>query len=66
MGFPEIRAYLAHLAIQKNTAASTQNVALSALLFLYKYVLFIIVLPLTHLKMGATFVLLRIARAQRC
>jgi integron integrase len=41
MGVAEIRAYLAHLAIRKNVAASTQNVALSALLFLYKQVLFI-------------------------
>jgi integron integrase len=41
MGVVEIRAYLAHLAIAKNVAASTQNVALSALLFLYKHVLFI-------------------------
>jgi integron integrase len=41
MGANEIRAYLAHLAIQKNVAASTQNVALSALLFLYKHVLFL-------------------------
>jgi site-specific recombinase XerD len=41
MGVAEIRAYLAHLAIHKNVAASTQNVALSALLFLYKQVMFI-------------------------
>jgi Phage integrase, N-terminal SAM-like domain len=41
MGVVEIRAYLAHLAIAKNVAASTQNVALSALLFLYKHVLFL-------------------------
>jgi integron integrase len=41
MGANEIRSYLAHLAIQKNVAASTQNVALSALLFLYKQVLFV-------------------------
>jgi integron integrase len=41
MGAAEIRAYLAHLAIHKNVAASTQNVALRALLFLYKNVLFI-------------------------
>jgi hypothetical protein len=39
MGANEIRSYLAHLAIQKNVAASTQNVAHSALLFLYKQVL---------------------------
>ncbi|ASC73288.1 Integrase/recombinase [Halomicronema hongdechloris C2206] len=34
MGAPEIRAYLSHLAIQRHVAASTQTVALSALLFL--------------------------------
>ena len=39
MGAPEIRAYLSHLAIQRNVAASTQTVALSALLFLYRQVL---------------------------
>jgi site-specific recombinase XerD len=35
MGFEEIRAYLSHLAVEHHVAASTQNVALSALLFLY-------------------------------
>ena len=30
MGVPEIRAYLSHLADERNVAASTQNVALSA------------------------------------
>jgi len=39
MGADEVRAYLSHLAIQKNVAASTQNIALSALLFLYRQVL---------------------------
>lgn len=39
MGVDEIRAYLSHLAINRKVAASTQNVALSALLFLYKQVL---------------------------
>lgn len=39
MGAEEIRAYLTHLAVQQNVAASTQNVALSALLFLYRHVL---------------------------
>lgn len=39
MGVDEIRAYLSHLAMQKNVAGSTQNVALSALLFLYRQVL---------------------------
>ncbi len=29
MGVPEIRAYLAHLAVEQQVAASTQNVALS-------------------------------------
>lgn len=35
----EIRGYLSHLAIEKNVSASTQNVAFSALLFLYAKVL---------------------------
>jgi integron integrase len=39
MGEQEIRAYLSHLAIDRNVAASTQNVALAALLFLYRDVL---------------------------
>ena len=39
MGAPEIQAFLSHLATEKNVAASTQNQALSAILFLYKYVL---------------------------
>lgn len=39
MGTPEIEAFLSHLATVKNVASSTQNVALSALLFLYKEVL---------------------------
>jgi site-specific recombinase XerD len=39
MGVPEIRAYLAHLAIERHVTASTQNGALSALLFLYREVL---------------------------
>lgn len=39
MGVDEVRAYLTHLAVQNNVAASTQNIALSALLFLYRQVL---------------------------
>jgi integron integrase len=39
MGAPEIRAFLTHLAIQGKVAASTQNGALHALLFLYRHVL---------------------------
>ncbi|HEV8187356.1 MAG TPA: integron integrase [Pyrinomonadaceae bacterium] len=35
----EIRAYLSHLAVDCHVAASTQNVALAALLFLYRDVL---------------------------
>ncbi|MCA6504279.1 MAG: integron integrase, partial [Pseudanabaena sp. M090S1SP2A07QC] len=38
MGVDEIRTYLSHLATHKNVAASTQNIALSALLFLYRQV----------------------------
>jgi site-specific recombinase XerD len=39
MGSAEIEAFLSHLAVQEQVAASTQNQALSALLFLYRYVL---------------------------
>ncbi len=39
MGAEEIRQYLSHLANSQNVAASTQNQALSALLFLYREVL---------------------------
>ncbi len=39
MGAPEIQAFITHLAAEKNVAASTQNQALSAILFLYRHVL---------------------------
>lgn len=39
MGSPEIQAFLTDLAVRRNVAASTQNQALSALLFLYRDVL---------------------------
>jgi integron integrase len=39
MGRPEVIAFLSHLAMRQDVAASTQNQALSALLFLYKVVL---------------------------
>jgi integron integrase len=39
MGKNEIAAFLTHLAVQKDVSASTQNQALSAILFLYKKVL---------------------------
>ncbi len=39
MGVPEIQAFLSDLAVKKHVAASTQNQALSALLFLYRDVL---------------------------
>ena len=38
MSEPEINAFLTHLAVKENVSASTQNQALSALLFLYRYV----------------------------
>ena len=47
MGVPEIEAFLTHLAVQERVAASTQNQALSVLLFLYRYVLR---LPLDELR----------------
>jgi hypothetical protein len=39
MGGPEIEQFLTYLATTKKVAASTQNQALSALLFLYREVL---------------------------
>jgi len=39
MGAAEAQAFLTHLAVNEHVAASTQNQALSALLFLYREVL---------------------------
>ena len=39
MGAAEVTAFLTHLAVKRQLAASTQNQALAALLFLYKNVL---------------------------
>ena len=39
MGEPEINQFLTHLAVAENIAASTQNQALSGILFLYQEVL---------------------------
>ena len=39
MGQAEIEAFLTHLAVKEKVAASTQNQALNALLFLYRHVL---------------------------
>ena len=39
MGYSDVRAFLLHLALEEGVAASTQNQALNALLFLYREVL---------------------------
>lgn len=39
MSAPEVEAFLTHLAVAGNVSASTQNQALSAILFLYRHVL---------------------------
>jgi len=39
MGAEEVEAYLTHLAVKRRVSASTQNQALSAILFLYRQVL---------------------------
>ncbi len=39
MGEAEVRSFLTHLAVDRNVAASTQNQALNALVFLYREVL---------------------------
>ena len=39
MGAPEVEAFLTYLALRGNVASSTQNQALSAILFLYRPIL---------------------------
>ena len=39
MGVAELEAFLTHLAVERNVAAGTQNLALAAVLFLYRDVL---------------------------
>ena len=39
MGANEVKQFLNHLALEKNVAASTQNQALNALVFMYRHVL---------------------------
>jgi len=39
MGRPEVEAFLTSLAVERNVAAATQNLALSSILFLYREVL---------------------------
>ena len=39
MGGPEVKTFLAHLATERKVAVSTQNLALNALVFLYREVL---------------------------
>ena len=50
MGGPEIEAFLTYLAVEGEVAASTQNQAFSAILFLYQKVLEIELPPLNALR----------------
>jgi site-specific recombinase XerD len=50
LGVDEIREYLSHLAVEKHVAASTQNIALSSLLFLYKQVLLLDLPYIDHIE----------------
>jgi integron integrase len=52
LGVSEIRAFLSHLAIQGQVAASTQNVARCALLFLYRQVLHIDLPNIDHVELA--------------
>src|SRR5438876_2180540 len=56
MGSKEVEAFLTDLAVQKKVAASTQNQALNALVFLYKEVL--------HMELGE-FSAVRAKRPER-
>jgi hypothetical protein len=58
MGAPEVEAFLRYLAIERKVSTSTHNVALSALLYLYKDVLNIelpwmekLVRPVSHRRL---------------
>lgn len=57
MGESEIKDFLTYLAIKKNVAASTQNQAFHALLFLYRHVL--------HKKLQESIQAIRAKRPQR-
>jgi integron integrase len=57
MAEAEINAFLTHLAINKKVSASTQNQALSALLFLYRHVL--------HREIGNLGEVIRARKAKR-
>ena len=54
LGTEEIRAYLSYLATQRHVAPSTQNAALSALLFLYKQVLHVDLPYIEHIEWAKT------------
>lgn len=57
MGSPEIEAFLTHLAVEGQVAASTQSQALSAIIFLYRHVL--------HQDLPHTIDAIRAKRPQR-
>ena len=57
MGRAEIEAFLTHLAVERKVAASTQNQAFSALLFLYRQVL--------HQDLGSPIDALRASKPKR-
>ena len=50
MGRAEIEAFLTHLAVEEHVSASTQNQALSALLFLYREVLNLEILDVSAVR----------------
>lgn len=50
LGAPELEAFLTSLAVQRNVSASTQNLALAAVLFLYRDVLEIELPRLTNVS----------------
>lgn len=57
LGPAEVQAFLSHLAVEGQVAASTQNQALNALVFLYNEVL--------HMELGALDELVRARRPKR-
>lgn len=50
MGIEKIKTYLTYLAVKKLVAPSTQNIALNALLFLYRQVLHLEIPDIDHIE----------------
>lgn len=66
MGSTEIEAFLTHLATERNVAASTQNQAFNALLFLYREILDIELGPIASVRAKKPSRLLTVLTRAEC